>query len=428
MGAFGGLILTNRGRMLQSKAQTGVKLEYTRIAIGDGQLGSTPILGLNNLRHEIMSLPITKLVVQSGGKAVVGTIWSNKDLEEGFYFREIGVFATDPDVGEILYCYANAGNLAEYVPPGGGSDLIERNLDIVTLVGNATNVTAIIDTSLVYATKPELDAVTEILTQEIDEIQNNLVATHQQIGIVNDKIDEHLADDTAHVRYGQANGENDKTITLSPAPTNLVEGFALSFKNITQNTGAVTINVNGLGAKPVVKSNGNTLVSGNLKAGSIYTVRYDGSNFILQGEGGSGNAVASDLLSGKTATTDAGDIVGTMPNRGTFNLELGASVPAGYYSGGTVPNGRKVVSGEVNNVSYGDTRTVTGLPFNPKYVHVWYNWQEYQGEGLSAISNVTGQIIRATNGINVTLIEGNSFTFYFYVNISGGRVNWIAIG
>lgn len=186
MGAFGGLILTNRGRMLQSKAQTGVKLEYTRIAIGDGQLGSTPILGLNNLRHEIMSLPITKLVVQSGGKAVVGTIWTNKDLEEGFYFREIGVFATDPDVGEILYCYANAGNLAEYVPPGGGSDLIERNLDIVTLVGNATNVTAVIDTSLVYATKPELDAVTETLTQEIEEVHGGLTSH-----IANDAVNAH---------------------------------------------------------------------------------------------------------------------------------------------------------------------------------------------------------------------------------------------
>ena len=47
-------------------------------------------------------------------------------------------------------------------------------------------------------------------------------------------------------------------------------------------------------------------------ANSIYTMRYNGTNFILQGEVASGNAVASDLLSGKTASTDAGDITGTL--------------------------------------------------------------------------------------------------------------------
>lgn len=270
MGAFGGLILTNRGKTLQSKAQAGVTLEYTRIAIGDGQLGTTPILDLNALRHQVKSLPITNLKVFSGGKAVVGTVWSNSDLTEGFFYREIGIFAKDPDLGEILYCYANSGELAEYIPPGGGSDLIERSLDIQVLVGNAANVTAIIDSSLVYATKPDLDALEQSLTQ--------------QIGILEQTVTTHQANDTAHVRYGTATGTNAKTITLNPAPTKLVEGFAVSFKNATENTDAVTLNINGLGAKPVVKSNGSPLTSGNLKADSIYTVRYNGSAFMLQGE------------------------------------------------------------------------------------------------------------------------------------------------
>lgn len=94
----------------------------------------------------------------------------------------------------------------------------------------------------------------------------------------------HLADGTSHVFYGVASGTNAKTITLNPAPTSLVEGFALSFKNTTANTGAVTLNVNGLGAKPIKKANGSDVSSGNLMSGGIYTVRYDGSAFILQGE------------------------------------------------------------------------------------------------------------------------------------------------
>lgn len=78
---------------------------------------------------------------------------------------------------------------------------------------------------------------------------------------------------TSHVRYGVGTGTNAIAVPLVPAPTALVEGMALSFKNTTTNTAATTLNVNGLGAKPIDKSNGGALTSGNLKAGSIYTVR-----------------------------------------------------------------------------------------------------------------------------------------------------------
>lgn len=120
---------------------------------------------------------------------------------------------------------------------------------------------------------------------QVSNIDLSGLATKQEVQTLDTALSEHQADDTAHVRYGAASGTNAKTITLNPAPTSLVEGFAVSFKNVTENTNAVTININGLGAKPVVKSNGTPLTSGNLKANSIYTVRYNGSSFILQGEG-----------------------------------------------------------------------------------------------------------------------------------------------
>lgn len=150
--SFGGLILTNRGKNLQSKAQTGVALQYTRIGVGDGYLGTTPILDLNALKNQVKSLSITKLKNLGNGRSVVGTVLSNQGIAEGFYFREIGVFAQDPDLGEILYCYGNAGELAEYIAPGGGADIIEKSIDVQTIVGNAQNVSAIIDTSLVWET------------------------------------------------------------------------------------------------------------------------------------------------------------------------------------------------------------------------------------------------------------------------------------
>lgn len=150
MSAFGGLILTNRGRALQAKAQAGVQLKFTSIRVGDGQVGGQAISELTDLIHTVKTLDITKLKTLSGGKAVVGGTLSNSGLTTGFYWREIGVFAEDPDLGEILYCYGNAGDQAEYIPADGGADLIEKSIDVVILVGNASNISAVIDQSLIF--------------------------------------------------------------------------------------------------------------------------------------------------------------------------------------------------------------------------------------------------------------------------------------
>ncbi|WP_025847589.1 shufflon system plasmid conjugative transfer pilus tip adhesin PilV [Paenibacillus ehimensis] len=151
--------MTKKGLDLQSKAQAGSRLQYTRIAVGDGEFtGSIP--DLNALVSQKKSLPITKLTSLSGGKAVVGASFSNTGLVTGFYFRELGVFAQDPDIGEILYCYANSGAGAEFIPPGDASNIVEKIIDALVIVGTASNVTAIIDDSLVFATAKEFNAHT----------------------------------------------------------------------------------------------------------------------------------------------------------------------------------------------------------------------------------------------------------------------------
>ncbi len=157
MSAFGGLILTNKGRNLQAKAQLGTALHFTRIALGDYDIGGESILDLSSLKHEVKSLPIVKLKLLSGGKAVVGAVFSNEDMKSGFYWREIGIFANDPENGEILYCYGNAGTNAEYIPAGGGADIIEKSIDVTAIVGNTTNVTATIDQSLIFASQKDIE-------------------------------------------------------------------------------------------------------------------------------------------------------------------------------------------------------------------------------------------------------------------------------
>uniref|UniRef100_A0A6H1ZSZ6 Putative tail protein n=1 Tax=viral metagenome TaxID=1070528 RepID=A0A6H1ZSZ6_9ZZZZ len=59
-----------------------------------------------------------------------------------------------------------------------------------------------------------------------------------------------------------------------------IAGLIITFKANTINTGACTININGLGAKSL-KINGDTTdpANGWIKAGSIVLAVYDGTNF-----------------------------------------------------------------------------------------------------------------------------------------------------
>ena len=83
--------------------------------------------------------------------------------------------------------------------------------------------------------------------------------------------------------YAEDGGVSDAyAISLPNAPTSLVNGAKFSFKAATQNTGACTLNVNGLGAKNIKDVNGADPPTGTIISGQIVSVTYDGTNFVIQ--------------------------------------------------------------------------------------------------------------------------------------------------
>ena len=85
---------------------------------------------------------------------------------------------------------------------------------------------------------------------------------------------------------GTVSGTNTLTLTLDtqfhPGVYANLQRFAIKIANT--NTGVVTLNVNGLGARNVRKVSGSSkvaLVAGDLVAGMIYEVAYDGTDFQL---------------------------------------------------------------------------------------------------------------------------------------------------
>lgn len=88
------------------------------------------------------------------------------------------------------------------------------------------------------------------------------------------------------LKYYVATGTDTYAITPSPAITAYAAGQSF-FVNFTNgNTGAATININSLGAKALTKNVSTALVSGDISAGKIYEIVYDGTQFQVKDNAG----------------------------------------------------------------------------------------------------------------------------------------------
>lgn len=185
MAAFINNDITTAGLIVLAKGVAGQKINYTKIVLGDGYIeeGQTPRT-LTGVVSPKATVDITKLKINGDGTVAVGGIFTNGDETDGFYYRELGLYAEDPDpeVGEVLYCYGNCGDLAEWIPPTGGATIVEKTIDIVTAIGTATNVTAYIPADA-YATKEDYETYKAIalaaqaIANEAIEIARQAVQT-----------------------------------------------------------------------------------------------------------------------------------------------------------------------------------------------------------------------------------------------------------
>lgn len=118
-------------------------LIFTKIVIGAGDMPAS-IPGATALTDKRLELAITKSVKTGDGQFMVQGLLSNKNLEAGFYAREIGLMAKAGENGqEVLFSYTNGGNYVDYIPDK-NTPMDSYTFTITTVVGNAEKVQAII--------------------------------------------------------------------------------------------------------------------------------------------------------------------------------------------------------------------------------------------------------------------------------------------
>ena len=171
MGNFSNNAITDVGRRLLADVQAGAVFIPTRIVVGSGEIptGKTPAT-MSDVVTPVASLTINKKERTPDGKAIIGGVYTNQDITEAFYFRELALYARaeyrDENgavvqaVAECLYSYGNAGSTADYMPAYSTSTVVERQMDLVVYVGNNATVDLTI-ASGVYVTREEFEQAME---------------------------------------------------------------------------------------------------------------------------------------------------------------------------------------------------------------------------------------------------------------------------
>lgn len=315
MALFKSMSITNAGQVLYAKAQAGKEIHFTKMQIGSGQIGSQNPATLNSLIDPKLDVPITSITANPELKSatIIGNI-TNSNVTEATYICELGLWANDPDIGEILYGYACCGMYGDYYAPASQGPF-SWQYEIGAAIGNAANVTA------------ELSQ----LQWDYGVMNSNttfVVLSGGNQKEINKCIDAYLSDiENKNKIYPTTNSGNAYSVTVANL-TSLTDGYPLKVKFNAASTGAITVNPNSLGAKDVVDYFGNKV--NNVRKDLIANLIYDAANgnFQLLGKGGGGDATAAQLLLGKKATVDSGPIVGTLDltNLVTGNIKSGVTI------------------------------------------------------------------------------------------------------
>ncbi|WP_051178815.1 phage tail protein [Thermodesulfovibrio thiophilus] len=183
MANFSGTMITNKGLNLLAKAINGTNLTFTRMALGDGfwQENINPV-ELDALISEKFNIQIQGIELTGTGTARMRGVVTNNMIQAGFFARELGIFAQDPEIGEILYAVSYSGEQADYIPPT-GNVFLESVIDAYVVIDRAENVTAVIDDTVVLATKKDIIE------------HNESLSSHQNIQVL---IDDHKKSSSEH--------------------------------------------------------------------------------------------------------------------------------------------------------------------------------------------------------------------------------------
>jgi len=112
-------------------------------------------------------------------------------------------------------------------------------------------------------------------------------------------------------------------LTFAQAPAAYTKGERIAFIANVTNAGPMTLNINGLGVRPLVAADASALIGGEITSGQFCEVWYDGTNFRVLSVGKT-QSFASVLVNGKPVFTVDSDGAGSGLDADLLDAKEGA--------------------------------------------------------------------------------------------------------
>ena len=200
MAEFSKLIITGKGQALIAKMIAGMgEVHFIKVVTSSAEYNPNQLDKLDVLTG-IRQTSLISSVSRTNEVAIrIEAAFNNTELTEGYYMRTLGLYADDPDEGEILYAVTTETTGNCYMPPYNGVTVSGAQIELITTVGNAENVSLEVDMAAtatignIHELRDNLDAV-KIRFEEIPSAERENIQSQDTLGKIFGKVRKYFAD------------------------------------------------------------------------------------------------------------------------------------------------------------------------------------------------------------------------------------------
>ena len=189
MAIFNATKVTKQGHALISKVLAGqAGFNFNMVQAGDGEFEGDPMNLTELVNHRLDGKIVD--VREMGQFTELECVITNQNLTAFMEFREFGIRADDPDLGSILFAYANAEDTPSPMGPFNGVWLHEERFTVRVYTANATNITATIAPSASATEITFINTDTKLTATTVQAAIHELsmlISTHNSMSINGEK-------------------------------------------------------------------------------------------------------------------------------------------------------------------------------------------------------------------------------------------------
>ncbi len=160
-----GVTITSRGlRLITKLVAAKSQMEFTNVKVGTGILaeGDNPYELTHLVQYKMDGMIAGYGFDEAAMDAYVVMQLSNNQVETGFVMTEVGLYAMDPDIGEILYGYLDLSKDPNYIMPAENGRAKTVQIKLHVIVGEVKEIKASVS-PLSQVTREELEKELEKL-------------------------------------------------------------------------------------------------------------------------------------------------------------------------------------------------------------------------------------------------------------------------